>query len=1069
VQTLRAAGDRLASAATLADLAALAAALGFDSTPARFDDDTRRALGLRADVADAAIVCGSGALRALLLEVHARAPLRETLGEIARRLRARTPHVLWLLLATQRGGSQVALAAWPNDRATPRLAALLADRGRILESDAESVRALAAVDTGSDLLAHARWVEILGREALTRRFYRTLEKQVAALAASSSIGSAEDRATIALLYTSRLLFLAFLQAKGWLDGDHDFLVRRFDGCMATGGGFHRRVLLPLFFGTLNTPPRRRADAARGFGRVPFLNGGLFSRSAVERGRTAVFSDESLGAIVCELLARYRFTSREESAEWSEAAIDPEMLGRAFESLMASGARRDSGAFYTPFALVERATARALSHWLERRLGAHLARRFAEGEELAEHERASVRNLLGGARVLDPACGSGAFLVHALERLADLTRRAGDDRPLAELRREVLTRSIFGVDVNPTAVWLCELRLWLSVVIESDETDPLAVAPLPNLDRNVRVGDSLAGRAFVPDDSLITGSAALARVRARYARATGARKERLARVVDREELRRALGVVDIELRAVTAARAELALLFRGRDLFGERRRPNAEERSRVAELKRRARELRSERRRIELDGALPFSFAIHFADVAAAGGFDLVLGNPPWVRPHRVPEAQRRALRRAFVVMRDAAWSEGAALAHAGPGFGAQTDIAALFVERSVRLLAPGGTLALLLPVKLWRSLAGGGVRSFLERETHLVALEDHSESASAFDAVVYPSVLVAERATFGPEHASHSPMVEVATFRREGGIGWRLPQRRLAFDDSAGAPWILLPREVRAAFDAMRERGVALASSVFGRPLLGVKCGCNAAFIVRCTDMRGSVAQVLGADGRRGELPVDALRPLLRGEHLRGWRRAPSEELLVWTHRDDGLPRERLPAPLAHWLAPWRRDLLRRTDARERTRWWSLFRIDGARCDRPRVVWRDVGRFPAATVIESGDPVVPLNSCYVARCPDEYDALALAAVLQSPLARAWLAVVAEPARGGYHRYLGWTMALLPLPRDWDCARMTLAPMAERAMHGEAPSGDDLVAAALEAYGLKRRVVAPLLAWLGEQL
>jgi hypothetical protein len=86
-------------------------------------------------------------------------------------------------------------------------------------------------------------------------------------------------------------------------------------------------------------------------------------------------------------------------------------------------------------------------------------------------------------------------VHALERVASLRATLGDGRDLSTIRRDVLTRSIFGVDVNPTAVWLCELRLWLSVVIESEMDDPLAVTPLPNLDRNVRTGDALSGRAF----------------------------------------------------------------------------------------------------------------------------------------------------------------------------------------------------------------------------------------------------------------------------------------------------------------------------------------------------------------------------------------------------------------------------------------------------------------------------------------------------------------------------------------------------------------------------------------------
>ena len=105
--------------------------------------------------------------------------------------------------------------------------------------------------------------------------------------------------------------------------------------------------------------------------------------------------------------------------------------------------------------------------------------------------ALVRDL----KVLDSACGSGAFLVHVLERISSIRIALGETGSLSDVRRSVLTRSIFGVDSSATAVWLCELRLWLSTVIDNDEPDPTRVMPLPNLDRQIRVGDSLTSDAF----------------------------------------------------------------------------------------------------------------------------------------------------------------------------------------------------------------------------------------------------------------------------------------------------------------------------------------------------------------------------------------------------------------------------------------------------------------------------------------------------------------------------------------------------------------------------------------------
>jgi hypothetical protein len=116
-------------------------------------------------------------------------------------------------------------------------------------------------------------------------------------------------------------------------------------------------------------------------------------------------------------------------------------------------------------------------------------------------------------------------------------------------------------------------------------------------------------------------------------------------------------------------------------------------------------------------------------------------------------------------------------------------------------------------------------------------------------------------------------------------------------------------------------------------------------------------------------------------------------------------------------------------------------------------------------MVPAGNALVPLNSCYVAICRDEVDALALTTLLNAPLVVSWLSAIAEPARGSYHRFLGWTMALLPIPRDWERAREILAfPGGSVLAEAERPSSVELLARSLEAYGLRHSDVAPLLAW-----
>lgn len=1078
--TTRDAAHLLQAAAGMDGLAAIAFATGCTSPPAPLDDEMRRTLLPPSDVATAAVCTGPGAIRALLVEVAAGTPLKPFAEAAAGRLSSRAPHVLWLLLITQRDGRSLVIAAWAGDRSPPRIRALLCDRSRVVDSDAESLRAMIAATGDGDLLTHGRWVEVLGRESLTRRFYTALYDAVHALAATGGAKRPEAMHELALLNVSRLLFLAFLQAKGWLDGDAAFLTRQFDRCMDAGGGFERRVLLPLFFGTLNTPPRQRAARARAFGRIPFLNGGLFTRTPLERAwRDVSFADEAYGVLLGDVLARYRFTAREDQATWSEAAIDPEMLGRAFEGLMAHSDRKASGTFFTPQSIVQRATAAALEESLRGHPDARELLPGLGGETLSVENASKLRRHLEDLTVLDPACGSGAFLVTALERIARLLTVHGDARRETTARRAVLAHSIFGVDSNPTAVWLCELRLWLSVLIDSDETNPARVAPLPNLDHNIRVGDSLAGDGFaapvaaLPRGATTSGSsAAMRQLRERYTRATGPRKATLARDLARRERGRSLTELDLALDAVRARRRDLVSARRMPDLFGERGSATRDQREAALELRRQAAALRRARTAIAAGGALPFSWPVYFPDVAAAGGFDVVVGNPPWVRLHEIPVATRAALRARFRVARAAPWIAEPTGGPRSPGVGLQLDLSAVFLERSCELARVGGVIALLLPSKLWSSLAGAGARRITETMATVRRVEDLTGARDTFDAAVYPSLLIASRTNelgavdAGSADASPADgaVVSLAVHHRDAVLEWSSERSALAYDASAGAPWILLPAPVRRQFDALRTAGVPLGASEFGPPRLGVKCGHNAAFLVRVLDREGELAAIEDEAGRRAWIESALLRPVLRGEAVTRWRVTSGDDAIIWTHTETGAPLPELPPLAARWFGMRRRDLAARTDARRAARWWSLFRTDAGRAALARVVWCDVGRTPRAAYLPPGDPTVPLNTCYALRCSNPADAMALVALLNSSLAAAWLDVLAEPARGGYRRYFAWTVALLPLPHPWLRARGALSAVTAHAMDGRSPDPRELHEIACASYGLRTADAETLIAW-----
>jgi len=158
-------------------------------------------------------------------------------------------------------------------------------------------------------------------------------------------------------------------------------------------------------------------------------------------------------------------------------------------------------------------------------------------------------------------------------------------------------------------------------------------------------------------------------------------------------------------------------------------------------------------------------------------------------------------------------------------------------------------------------------------------------------------------------------------------------------------------------------------------------------------DLEDDVAAISAGD-RRGRIEREMLRPLVRGETLAAWKTIGKREYLVWPHCDNNRPRKELPPLARRWLLPFRDQLAARSDLRGRLPWWTVFRTDCARHERARVVWADFGICPRAIVVEPGDPIVPLNTCYAVRCNNLDDAHGLGALLNSPLASAWLNVVA---------------------------------------------------------------------------
>jgi hypothetical protein len=1017
----------------------------------------------------------------------------ETVRRVAAGLYRHNPARRALLVFEARDDASLVFASWGLGPGPFRLRKLWLDPISPRASELDVLTGLAAESgaTACDLaVAHAR---ALDREQLTRQFFQEFRERRAELAralAGPPETAEQDRLDLALLLLGRLLFLHFIQRKGWLAGDAAYLRRLWEGALADGVPFYRRRLRPLFFGALNRPPDQRKGAARELGVLPYLNGGLFEPDVLERRYPRLdVPDESFAPVFHDLLDRYQFTLREDTPADQDVAIDPEMLGKVFEGLMAGPQRGASGAFFTPRPLVDRLVEGALAAHLARATGCDarlIEDLFGGGEPALEPTtRERLAACVRRVRVLDPAVGSGAFLLAALQRLEALhdvlEGRPVDGRARFLRRQAIIQRNLHGVDVSGAAVRLCELRLWLALVMDLEVAALEAVPPLPNLDINIRQGDALIDPIdFLTqlgdlDAGALAGrwqrtARGLAERRARYFHAKGPGKRRAQRNLRRGERELALSFL-AELAAQLDARlADLRAAARSRDLFGRRAGLTPRQRRHVAALRRRKAEAARLVKRIRELEELPFfSFPVHFAEGDEAQvGFNVLVGNPPWVRAHRWAGPSRHRLRERYRVLREAGWRVGSALAGAGRGFGAQLDLSAIFLERSLELLAADGALGMLLPAKLVRGLAAGALRRRLRDSTRLLRIEDFALTpARLFEATTYPlSLLLAG----GRPGAADD--VEVIVHDRSGELlDFRLPQGRLPLlPDEAEAPWALAPADVRDVLDRMRAAGPALGSQPGRRPLRGVFTGDNDAFVGVLAGGAGGA----GGASRNGrvrlrfgeeesEIEAERLRPALRGEDLAPWRFEVACAL-IWTHDDDGRALASLPPGAREHLSRHERALKARADLRRGRPHWAIFRAQPAKWG-PRVAWRDIAPEPGAVVVPRRVrflgrrvPLISLNTVYQIPAASGEDAHLLAAVLNSTVARAYLKAIAERASGGYFRFLSWTVALLPLPTKPDAAARSSLVALSRAAHAAGalppPERERLDRMVARIYGLQ---------------
>jgi len=480
-------------------------------------------------------------------------------------------------------------------------------------------------------------------------------------------------------FLNRLMFLYFLSKKRWLNNDTKFIRwywERYKEEKRKGNveedSFYDKWLKILFLEAFNNgyshPSYHPSDVREILADAPYLNGGLFRRNELDELPFKI--TDSLFEMVFNFFEKYNFTIREELPLDVEVAVDPKMIGYVYESLSNVAEeiyeRQDLGIFYTPTTEVDFMCRRSLVEYLSNHLSdipKEWIYRLIFDEDKEEVSRYisknnlwySLEELLDNLAVVDPACGSGAFLVGMLHVLTELYHLiyAFIKREMTdfELKKKIIGNSLYGVDVMPWAVHSAELRLWLQLIIEGEiPYEQRKLFPLlPNLNMKLRVGDSLVQEVgginlHIRDSRL---SPALKRQlltlkteKEKYYNNDPTAKFKSIEALQREELRIFTNILDEriiniqkEIQVLESEKRHLQT-----DMFGK---TNQEEQKyffeeQIKALKQDIERLRETKSKIQSPEHKPFVWDIDFAEIFGdKGGFDIVIGNPPYVRQEKI--------------------------------------------------------------------------------------------------------------------------------------------------------------------------------------------------------------------------------------------------------------------------------------------------------------------------------------------------------------------------------------------------------------------------------------------------
>ncbi len=696
----------------------------------------------------------------------------------------------------------------------------------------------------------------------------------------------------------RMVFIQFLQRKGWMgatdegwsDGDAEFIQNLFEQSEKKGE-FVSEVLNPLF-NDLNT--KREGDLANGqLGRdglkIPYLNGGLFDKDEYDTVKFRL--PEEMMRKLLEFFRSYNFTIDENDQESVEVGVDPEMLSRVFESLLDDN--KATGAFYTPKEIVTYMCQEALTAYLQSETKDEMKKaayqRFVKDHIVDALDPADldfVEKKLKTVKICDPAIGSGAFPMGMLKELLECRKaiqkyRNGGECDSPAIKKDILQNSIYGVDIDKGAVDIARLRFWLALII--DEKTPHA---LPNMDFKIMQGNSLLEQYEGVDLSKIAS-----------APKKGKGKKRLSGQLS----------LDVDDKSAVFNIREAISLYYVTNSLEEKTKLRSQINGYITDYLSHLKGFTSEaKRKIK---ALPipndqfFLWHIYFKEVFDEGGFDIVIGNPPYIEMQKLPERGKEYANSGFVT------------------YTSSTDIYCLFTEQGFNLLKKGGTLCYIMMNKWMKAEYGRPLRRFIiDRKIHNIV--DFGDVQVFKKATTYPCILLLGNAR--PEETFRACRLKEFDLKSVNYLSDVFKTKE--FDEEF---WVVSSRKDLDLIKRLKGAYPELQQYLDTPAKYGIKPGLSKAFIISKETKDRIVA--------KGSSAEEVIVPFILGKDLRPYEQPQYSKYLILFKKGDTLKqmgkdqateeeawnflRSRYPS-VCDWLRKFKAEAAKRSDKGDY--WWEL-------------------------------------------------------------------------------------------------------------------------------------------------